>query len=290
MKTSILSLFVASSFALEQFGQKDAEGAWISCDAETDCSASDKVNAVGSVCMSRFLKYIPNLKDPDYLAAVVADPELGKDFQFKFINRCSTSAQKDTFLSLNLQQDSATGILAQYNHIPYQAPEPTTTQPTTETETTDSGSTDTPTETESTPEETDTEKKPAVKQQLYKSCGEGDDVSCFDWFGSTGAKSNTCCWRAELVTIPATYADTEMETSATNLLTSYAENGMPSKEGETIHYCLNNWMLMYPNAKIPSDFTWTQEHTGLTWKGHCNTAQALKWGAVAFASAAYMLN
>ena len=119
MKTSIISLLVASSLALEQFGQKDAEGVWIPCTATTDCASADFVNEAGAVCVSRYLKYIPNLKDPDYLAAVVADAELAKEFQFKFINRCSTAAQKDTFVNLNLIQDTPTGILAQYNHIPY---------------------------------------------------------------------------------------------------------------------------------------------------------------------------
>ena len=31
---------------------------------------------------------------------------------------------------------------------------------------------------------------------------------------------------------------------------------------------------MYPNNEIPedSDYTWTNQETGLTWKGHCDGA------------------
>jgi len=63
----------------------------------------------------------------------------------------------------------------------------------------------------------------------------------------------------------------------------YEENGLPYQVGDVVRYCLNNWLLMYPDNEIPldSDYTWTTDDTGLTWKGNCDSAFKTALGTAA---------
>ena len=104
-----------------------------------------------------------------------------------------TNADKDYWLSMNMVKDADTTITASYSYVPYiPPPSPTTDH---------SAHTDTP--------------KPAeTKVQLFKSCNEGDDKICKDWFGAAGKSGSVCCWRAELVDIPSNYANDDQKRSA----------------------------------------------------------------------------
>lgn len=113
--------------------------------------------------------------------------------------------------------------------------------------------------------------------KLFKECSIGDDSVCTKWFGASATSKSACCWQAELIEVPTEYNETEQQTSAENNLKVYKDNALPNKQGDVARYCLNNWILMYPDGKVPyeNDFTWTSLSTGLTWKGYCVGSAAL---------------
>ena len=48
---------------------------------------------------------------------------------------------------------------------------------------------------------------------------------------------------------------------------------------------------MYPENTIPvaeANYTWTDSLTGLTWRGECNSASTVAWGALALATTLFV--
>ena len=86
--------------------------------------------------------------------------------------------------------------------------------------------------------------------------------------------ASICCWRVELIS-KEDGSQSQIDASK-SILDTYKQYNLPSQVGDVKHLCINNWVLMYPNAEIPSGFTYYNETTGLTWKGHCDSALYLK--------------
>ena len=183
MKTTLFLIGCASAQNMKQFGARKNND-WIKCAGDNvNCADGNHMNQADAVCVSRMLKQVSNTNDPDYINARNVDGDLDRNNINNIYPRCMTNADKDYWLGQNMVKDDLTGITASYSYIPYIAPQPTNTNTNTVT---------TPTET---------------KVQLYKTCNEGDDSVCKDWFGAAGMSGSVCCWRAELVTIPSNYAN-----------------------------------------------------------------------------------
>ena len=191
MKAITLSLFLASSVLAKDFGAKNGSN-WIVCSENTNCGDADHMNNTDAVCVRRMLKQISNDQSAGYINAKNVDAQLGREFINTVVSRCMTNADKDLWLEQNMVKDTTTSITASYSYVPYLPPEENNNNTGGGSS---GGSTDTTT--------TDT----TAKVQLYKTCDQGDDQACKDWFGVSGTHTALCCWKAELVDVPSSYSD-----------------------------------------------------------------------------------
>ena len=110
-------------------------------------------------------------------------------------------------------------------------------------------------------------------------CTPGDDAPCKEYFGSEAEEDSYCCFRQELIHIPL---DDEVDSDDDNALDirdafirAYADVGLPSKEGDFAHFCLNNWRSIYPGFTVPNNYLYDYVSDGFTYKGYCDGASCL---------------
>ena len=63
---------------------------------------------------------------------------------------------------------------------------------------------------------------------------------------------------------------------------------MPSKQGDFVWACVNNWPDNYPNKTIPPDYTYLGE-SGMMWKGYCDKAVNLYFAILVTISSLLLL-
>ena len=120
----------------------------------------------------------------------------------------------------------------------------------------------------------------------FQTCAKGDDRICSEWFGDLALAKDHCCWKYEILDIPASVETPKIKEKQNKYIKELHSAGLAYKKGKSSHLCINGWLTQYPKSKIPEDYTWTDPDTQIKIRAFCDSASRVMAGLVAAAAAA----